>query len=644
MYKQQYPNLFKPLKIRDMTVKNRIMSAPNMLFHTVDGRPTDYYIRYIEHKARGGAGIVTVGEACVRDGGNHTPWMKPVLDNLPLYGEMAAAIHEHGAVANIELTHGGERIKPQYNTTDRFLGPVDTVNMHGAKINAMTKQDMEDVANSFADAAEYYFTAGFDTVLLHYAHGWLFSQFMSPITNKRADEYGGSWQNRIRFPLMVLERVRSRIGSKPPLTIRLSGSERRPDGFTAEDIIEFLQYAQQYIDMAEISTEEVTNFFATPYMPHALNLELAETIKKSGKINIPIYTLGSILSPGLSEEIIKTNRADGVSMSRALIADPFLPQKAANARADEIRPCLRCLNCTDSDNLTRHFICSVNPLIAREERLGFTDTITKANFRKKVLVAGGGPAGMQAAITATQRGHEVILCEKTGALGGMLKIADTDSLKHDLRAFKEYLIREVNRHPVKILLDTEISDELVDAVAPDSIIVATGGAPIVPSDIKGIENASHASMVYFDQNIIKGDSVVIIGGGLVGVETGLHLTALGKKVTVLEMLDDYAADAKTVYKFGLMRQVMERGLEIITGAKCKEVIRGGAVYEKGGSEHIANGDTVLYAVGMRSIEEPYFDLYSKAPFVTQAGDCKKAGKVDGAIHGGFFAALDIGMR
>ena len=642
MYTQQYPNLFKPLKVKNLTFKNRIMSPPNMLFHTVDGRPTQYYINYLEHKARGGAAIVTLGEVAVCDGGNHTPWTKWTRDNQPLYAEMAAAIHEHGALASVELTHGGQNARPEYNGVP-IKGPVETVTMMGVKVEAMDLSDMENVAQAYADAADYWYKAGFDTVLVHAAHGWIFNQFLSPIINKRTDEYGGSLENRMRFPLMVLKKLRDRVGPKKVVMIRMSGSERDPNGYTVEDIIAFLSKAQEYVDVAEISSDGITNMMASTYRPLALNLPFAEAIKKSGKVTIPIFTLGSVLYPEQAEEIVANGHADGVSMSRALIADPYFPKKAADGHSDEIIPCLRCLNCTDSDNIDRHFVCSVNPLIGREARLGFADTQTRANFRKRVLIAGGGPAGIQAAITAAQRGHEVILCEKSDALGGLLRFTETDSLKHDLRCYMAYLVRRVNAMNVKILLNTAVTDEVVEDYHPDSIIVATGSEPIVPGFIKGIENASHATDVYFKPENVKGDRIVMIGGGLVGVEAGLHLQNTGKDVTVLEMLDDYAVDAKFCYKAGLVRTVEELGLNIITGAKCKQVTRSGVLYEKDGKEFTAEGDTILFAVGMLPCEQPYFDLYDKAPFVYEIGDCKKVGKVDGAVHSGFFAAMDIGM-
>ncbi len=637
-----YPNLFKPLKIKDMILKNRIMSAPNMLFHTVDGRPTQYYIGYLEHKARGGAGLVTLGEIAVCDGGSHTPAMEWTRDNLPLLAEMSAVIHEHGAAACVELTHGGMRARPEFNTVP-IKGPVAGVSEQGYPVEAMDKEDMDSIASAFADAAEYWYGAGFDAVLVHAAHGWLFSQFLSPLTNTRSDEYGGSLENRMRFPLLILKRIRERVGPERVVMIRLSGSERHPQGFTVDDMITFLERAQEYVDLAEISAEGMTNFFATTFIPLAQNLDLAAAIKKSARIKIPVFTVGSILYPEQAEEIIASGKADGVSMSRALIADPYLPKKAGAGRSDEITPCLRCLHCTDSDNKNRHFVCSVNPLIGREARLGFADNIGRANFRKKVLIIGGGPAGMQAAVTAGLRGHEVILCEQTGELGGLLKFADYDSLKHDLRRFKEYLIRRVESLNIKVMLNTKAGKETVGKFRPDCIIVAAGSAPIVPRSIKGIDNAYHAAEVYTRSGILRGERVVMIGGGLVGIEVGLHLANLGKKVTVLEKLADYARDAMFVYRGGLEVKIKELGLEIITGARCLEVTAGGVRYEKGGREEFAAGDVVLYAVGMQSNEEVYWDLYDQAPYVAAVGDCKKTGNIAGAIHSGYFAALDIGM-
>jgi len=643
MYKKSYPNLFKPIKIRNLIMKNRIMSAPNMLFHTIDGRPNMFYISYLEHKARGGAGIVTLGEANVCDGGNHTPEMETKFENMALYAEMAQAIHEHGAIASVELTHGGARAKPEYNNdVSKIVGPCDMDNhVTGAHVRAMNEEDMEFVANGFAETAEYYFHAGFDAVLVHCAHSWLLTQFLSPIYNKRTDNYGGSLENRMRFPLFVLKKIRERVGTDKAVFIRVSGSERNPDGFTPEDIAEFLSKAQEYVDMAEVSTEEFGHIFTTPYMQWGQNVQFAETIKKSGKVNIPVFTVGSIMYPSQAEEIIASGKADGVSMSRALIADPFLPKKAAAGKEGDIVPCLRCLNCTGSDNARRHFVCSVNPLVAREARLGFGDIpIAQVKNAQRVLIVGGGPAGMQAAITACERGHKVTLVEKSDSLGGYLRFAETDSLKNDLKRFLEYLNFKAIHCGAEILLNASISDELILKISPDHIIVATGSEPVVPQ-IKGINKAHHVSDVYLNDQIQPKENVVIIGGGFGGVEAGLHISNLGKKVTVLELTDEAVGDAMMLVKLGLMAAAERLELKMLTGARTLEVTDREIIYEKNGEEQTLPADTVLYSVGMRPREQDYFDLHDKAPFVTLVGDAKIPGKIDGAIHGGYFAAMDI---
>jgi pyruvate/2-oxoglutarate dehydrogenase complex dihydrolipoamide dehydrogenase (E3) component len=310
-------------------------------------------------------------------------------------------------------------------------------------------------------------------------------------------------------------------------------------------------------------------------------------------------------------------------------------------RGEEVRPCLRCLNCTDGDNLHRHFSCTVNPLTGHEQRLGFGDEpIAPAPFKKTVLVVGGGPAGMSAAVTAAQRGHRVILCEKGEKLGGTINFADRDSLKIDLRRYKAWLIRQTEKAAVEIRLNTEVTPDQVRVLEPDHIIVAAGAETVTPK-IPGVGLARHALEAYGDPKSV-GDRVAVIGGGLVGVECGMQLCNTGHGVTVLEALDEAARDACPVYKIGMTAKAEELGLDIRTGAKVLEITAAGVRYEKDGKETFLPADTVLYAVGMRSRIETYLALAPLAPHVDLIGDCKAPGKLLGAIHGGYFAAIDVG--
>ena len=643
MMDQNYPHLFEPLEIRGRVFKNRIFSAPNMLFQVVNGRPTDQYVDYLEHKARGGAAAVTLGEAAVCEGARHTPPMYLTPENLNIYGEMAMAIHQHGALASVELSHGGMCARPWYNAV-QIKGPNTEITAdNGFYVVAMTKQDMEDTANAFADAAEYWISAGWDIALIHAGHTWLIPQFLSPLINKRTDEFGGSLENRMRFPLMILERIRSRVGNRMLVALRISGSERREGGFTPEDVAEFLHAAEPYVDFAEITTERWEWCMPTTYMPRGTNVPLAAAIKATGRVTMPLFVLGSILDPAEAEEIIASGKADGVSLSRALIADPCFPKKALAGRADDIIPCIRCMDCTMNDNKYRRFECSVNPTTAHEKRRGFYEDVGPAENRRRVLIIGGGPAGMQAAVTAAQRGHEVTLVEKEPQLGGILRYTDMDPLKPDLRRFKDYLVHQTERSGARLLLNTEADAALVDALQPEHIIVAMGSTPKKPSFIPGWERARFITDIYFHPETVKGDNIVIIGGGLSGVEAALHLREKGKHVEVVELLECLMGVGMT-YMRGIRVGMEKYGKPVMhEHTRCVEITAEGVRCEKDGEAFFIPAESVFYGIGMRSARELYYEIAQKAPFVDLIGDCREIATVRGAVRSGYDAAMDIGM-
>ena len=634
-----YPNLFQPLTVRGRTLKNRIMSAPNMMFQVVNGRPTDYYVGYLEHKAKGGAAIVNLGEVPVIRGGNHTPFIELIPENLNIFGEISSAIKEHGALASIELTHCGRKGRPWINK--QLKGPNTEITENGIFCEAMTEKDMDEVTEAYAAAAEYALAAGFDMAHIHTGHSWLLEQFLSPIVNKRTDEYGGSLENRMRFPLRVLKAIRDRVGDKLIVAARISGSERVEGGFTPADMAEFLSRAQEYIDMTEVSTENWNYCMPSTYIPWASNREFAKEIKQSGKVNIPVFLVGSIVSPEMAEEIIASGDADGISFSRALIADPAMPNKARAGRIDEITPCLRCMRCTDGDNKTRFFRCSVNPCTGHETRVGFMEDIPEAKYKKNVLVIGGGPGGIEAAVTAAKRGHTVTLLEKEKELGGILRYAKEDTLKPDLQRYLAYIQKLPFLYPnIKVELGVEATAENVDSYKADHIIVATGGDPVAPTFLEGWEKAKDILEAYFHPED-TGKEVVIIGGGLSGVEAAARLASLGKKVTVLEK-EKCLQDVGTSYGWGVMLAVEQYGVTLIEHADVLAVTEEGVRYAMAGKEIVIKADAVYYAIGRKSNSQLFTDIALKAPFVDLIGDAAKIARIGEAVAGGYYAALDIG--
>ena len=397
---------------------------------------------------------------------------------------------------------------------------------------------------------------------------------------------------------------------------------------TPDETIPFIQSIQDKINLVHVSagidTRLDLTLHAHPsiFSPHGCNVFLAAAMKKS--VSIPVVTVGAIGTPELAEQILKEGRADAVAMCRALIADPFLPSKARTGRDDEINPCTRCLHCRGHMDVYKHFSCAVNPRAAREMR--YPAAFLPAPARKKILVIGGGPGGMKAAVCAAERGHDVILADKKNHLGGQLIFTDYDAIKADLRAQKDYLIRMVHKSNVNVLLNNNVNREFVRQVCPDAIVVATGASPVIPS-IPGIggPNVLFAADIYPHINTI-GRTIVIIGGGLVGIETGLSLADAGKRVTIVEITDRVARDANRLYAQALRLAIQERNLDIRTNTQCKS-ISGNTVTLAGpnGNKTVIQADAVVYAVGMRANKEIYREVYDCAPKVLRAGDCIQPG-------------------
>jgi 2,4-dienoyl-CoA reductase-like NADH-dependent reductase (Old Yellow Enzyme family)/thioredoxin reductase len=638
--KRKYPHLFSPLTIGGVTLKNRIVAAPMTYpILTSDGCLTPEAIAFYELRARGGAAVVTVSEVIVDSAtGKYYP-IQVILDapNAKDSLAMAArAVKRHGAVPSIELSHGGK-----YALTDGpALGPSNDYRDGVLVAREMTTEDMNRLLDAYGRAAKLCKDAGFEMMLIHAGHGWLLQQFLSPSTNKRNDAFGGSLENRARFPLMVIDRVRETVGPGFPLEGRGSSEEYLEDGYPFSELIDFCRMLESRVDLIQVSTGSHKGSFdkthPSMFMERGVNVHYAEEVKKH--VAVPVAAIGALNEPAMMEEIIASGRADVVEMARALLADPYLPRKALTGRDDEIVRCCRCFTCMAERMTTGLRICAVNPVIGSEYELSFAPPPATP---KTVLVAGGGPGGMQAALTAAERGHRVILCEKSGELGGALKAERGIPFKRDLYRFVKVKARQLELAGVEVRLNTEVTPALAASIAPDVLIVAVGAEPVMPP-IPGIDADHVLPAAAAASSIDKiGKKVVILGGGLVGCETAVHLAREGREVTVIEMREDVCPDANARHRPLLIAE-LNKSVKCRTGLTGVRVEKDGLVCrDTEGNELFFRVDTIIVAAGQRPLREVADSLRDCAPEVMEVGDCVKAGQVTQAVFRGYFAALDI---
>ena len=639
----KYPKLFTPMKVGTLTFRNRLLSGPNMMCAlNPDGSPTDYMVGYYEEKAKGGVAQVTVGDTPVEERGFTTP-RHPILTQKTVqkWSEVARAITQHGAIASIELNHGG-RISNTSVTGFQTVGPIDEVKLNGTKVKGATKEDLEEIANAYGEAAKVAVQAGFQMVMLHGAHGWLLDQMLSPKFNTRTDEFGGSLENRAKFPLMVIAAVRKAVGPKVPIEYRI-GPELAEGGLSVEEVVQFCLLIEDKVELIHVSAGLDTdpNFAVkthpTMFLPHMPNVKYAAEVKKAVS-KCPVVTVGSVVTPAEAEQVLEDGKADAVAMVRSLIADPFLPQKAREGHDEDIRPCLRCLDCLTGMQTKTKFGCAVNPRTGHEFRLNATEKPVQS--KKTVLIAGGGPGGLEAAATAAARGHQVILAEKSDSLGGLLKFTDYDSLKADLKRLKDHLIYRVEHSDVEVRLNTEVTPELVAEIKPDALFLALGSTPVV-FPLPGIETAQHATTAYTNLDAL-GKTVAVMGGGLVGCETALFLAETGRDVTIIEMQNDVAPDANWMHRVGMLQSfAQQENLHVRTGLRCMAVTGEGVeTQDKDGNTVVIPAESKVYAFGQRSVAADKL-MALDVPVIRIIGDCHQVGKTNGAIFDGYHAAMDL---
>ena len=649
----KYPCLFEPIRIGGTWFRNRIFAAPTGHQDlTPEGYVKPNVVAYYERKAIGGAAAVTVGEGIVDSrrgkGGQYHITLDDPMAAHPLQS-LTDAVVRHGAVASVELQHAGmfaNRSLAVYGAESKGLayGPVEC-EIDGRHILPMTDEILAETIEAFARAALFAKNCGFGMVTIHGGHGWLISQFVSPLVNTRTDKWGGSIENRTRLPVAIADAIHKACGRGFPVEIRISGSECHEAGYGIDEGIAIAKQLDGHVDLIHVSagSHEVREVFTVThpsmFLEDGVNVQYAAEIKKH--VKTPVATVGALSDPALMEEIIASGRADVVEIARGLIAEPDLPNKARAGRDDEIKTCMRCLACFSSLLTTGQFYCAINPETSRELDCRYEEPVRE---KKTVLVAGGGIAGMQAALTCAGRGHDVILCEKSDRLGGTLLCEEKVPFKKKLENYINYQIREIGKAAVDVRLNTAVTKELAEALSPDVIIAALGARPVVPS-IKGIDgdNVLGAEEAYVAPEKV-GRRVAILGGGLVGIELGIFLAQQGRAVSIIEMMDHLGDGGNFLHMIGLEVEIAKFNIDINLSTRAVEIGEKGVLCEGPDGRKLFEADTVIYAVGQKPLYEEASALRTCAPTFYQLGDCNVPKNISAATSAAYTAARDIGVR
>jgi 2,4-dienoyl-CoA reductase-like NADH-dependent reductase (Old Yellow Enzyme family)/thioredoxin reductase len=628
--------------IGTMEVKNRVIMAPCINFYaTADGYPSDQSLAYYSERARGGVGLIVVEGSFARHGGYMGRLGCWDDKFIPPLRKLAEAIHEGGAKAIAQVnTHRGRADEQDPAAPSAIPHPYT-----GKMAREITVADIKKLVDEFGEGVRRMKEAGFDGVMIHNCTGYLVQEFLSPATNKRTDEYGGDLRGRARFALELAEVTRAMVGPDYPVIIRLGADDRTETGFKVNEAIEVCKmYQDASVDMIDITTGSAeAHWWTSPFMfmPPGCNTDVSEAIKR--ELKIPVGVVGKIFDPYLAEDILREGKADFICIGRGLIAEPHWVNKAREGRTDDIRKCIACSKCGE-DVIISHvpLRCSINPATGREKE--FESKLKRKTGQKKVLVIGGGPGGMQAAIIAAQKGHNVHLWEKSERLGGQLNVAVVPSGKGDIGSLLEYLTTQLRKAKVSVELGKESSVKNIDEFAPDAVIVASGSTTFIP-DIPGINRESVVTcrQVLSGQREV-GDKIIIMGGGFVGCETSWFLAEKGKKVTLVFRSPEAALDVKYPSTRSLyLNKLADNNVKIVAGIKqYKEITPEGLILiDRDGNEILIEADNIVLATGAvpdRSLSESPKGRY---PRLYEVGDCVDAREIREAIHEGAWAALSI---
>ncbi|MBQ9424126.1 MAG: FAD-dependent oxidoreductase [Pyramidobacter sp.] len=634
--------LFSPIKIGSMELKNRIVMSPMATnFGTETGDITDQQIAYYVARAKGGVGLIIAESNYVSVEGRAARNRAGMCsdDVIPQHRKLVQAVHACGAKICAQLHHSGA--VSAVSGIDQLPVTCSAVNYFslgekyvGLIPHELSSEEIRHLVDCYAQAAARVVKCGYDAVLIHAAHGYLVNEFLSPHTNKRTDEYGGSEENRMRFLTEIIAVVRAAVGSDFPIFVRLSSEESVDGGYDFEFIKRVAKKLEE-LGVNEINCscgnyEELEKIMPMPHLPDCCYLRYAAELKKH--LRIPVSTVGRITTPEMAESILQEGKADLIYVGRAMVADPEWARKAQSGEA--IRPCIGCnMGCQERLVIGAPIRCTVNP------QVGFDNVPAPAPERsKKILVVGAGPAGIQCALEASRLGHRVTQIEKSSHPGGQLSLAKVPPHKEKVGALMDYCAGALKSSAVNVRLNTPYSPELVSELGAEAVVFATGASEIILR-LPGADqpNVFTASKV-LSGCVPEGRHGVVIGGGQVGFETAEYLLERGRKITVVEMMDSVLGKMGSVGKKMLLESVMSRGLNVWIKSALKEICPDGVIVERLGRREKLACDFVVMAVGYRPAPVEPGDI--KVPYY-QIGDCGSVANIFEAVAQGFALARQL---
>lgn len=659
--KSAYPALFEPITVNKMTLKNRIVMEPMCSnIPTVTGEIGEDGISYYEQRAKGGTGLIIVENACIDYpmGGNGTVQLR--IDDIgyvPGLYKLTERLHRYGAKVSIQINHAGSGANPA-RTGCQPASASDIPNHVGGIVpRPLTEEEIYGIVDKYGAAAVRVKQAGFDAIEIHAGHTFLLNQFLSPIFNKRTDKFGGSYENRARFARLVIDKVREAVGPDFPISLRVSAEEFLPGGNTLEDTLELLTYLNDGIDMFNISAALIDSSY---YQIDKMDLVdgwlayTAEAVKK--KFGKPTITVGNIRDPKIAEEIITSGQADLIGMGRGLIAEPNWAKKVENGKEALLRKCISCNLCADNrlggKNLPIR--CSINPDIYYEDSY----KSNKTGKAEKVVVVGGGTAGLEAACTAAEIGCETILIEEKEYVGGLAREVSKLPAKRRMGDFPDYLKnRAALLDNLEIMTGTKADVALVESFSPDYVINATGSSPLLPP-IEGLKenidkDGGKGYSIFglldridkFNDLDVEDKKIVVIGGGAVGLDVVEYFAQKKADCTIVEMMNATGRDLDSVAKVAFRDLLKEHNVDVKTNTKLTKVMPDQVEVEENGVKSTLTFDYLFVCLGMAPKNKTYQELCEHFKDsdvkVINIGDSMAAGKIVNGTKAGREIIYDI---